>query len=169
MANVEEAFRLLYALSLMTNVQTMKNQSSNPLSSSIIFSDMRGRYRTFVRIGSGLSFADYVWLRAKPWKTWDPKEPPSFLLTASKSHDDKGDVYLEPEEYTSMAVLPCVCLCLVWHLVHLSSRSRLLRSRKAVRLCHHIDRSILYMIIYYYRTISYEIYHAIPPRTQHSR
>jgi DNA ligase 4 len=59
------------------------------------------RYRTFVRIGSGLSFADYVWVRAKPWKTWDPKEPPSFLLTANKSHDDKGDVYLEPEEYAS--------------------------------------------------------------------
>lgn len=51
-----------------------------------------------MRIGSGLSFADYVWVRAKPWKPWDPKEPPSFLLTASKSHDDKGDVYLEPED-----------------------------------------------------------------------
>lgn len=60
--------------------------------------DEEPKYRTFVRIGSGLSFADYVWLRAKPWKPWDPKEPPSFLLTASKSHDDKGDVYLEPED-----------------------------------------------------------------------
>jgi DNA ligase-4 len=59
----------------------------------------RYRYRTFVRIGSGLSYADYVWVRAKPWKPWDPKEPPSFLLTANKSHDDKGDVYLEPEEF----------------------------------------------------------------------
>jgi len=42
-------------------------------------------------------------VRAKPWKPWDPKEPPSFLLTASKSHDDKGDVYLEPEEYASQS------------------------------------------------------------------
>lgn len=55
-------------------------------------------YRSFVRIGSGLSFADYIWIRAKPWKTWDKKSPPSFLKTAPKSHDDKGDLYLEPQE-----------------------------------------------------------------------
>ncbi|KAJ7623294.1 DNA ligase 4 [Roridomyces roridus] len=38
------------------------------------------KYRTFVRIGSGLTFAQY------------------FLQTAAKSHDDKGDVYLLPED-----------------------------------------------------------------------
>ncbi|KAF7972746.1 hypothetical protein HWV62_17106 [Athelia sp. TMB] len=56
------------------------------------------KYRTFVRVGTGLSYADYLWLRAKPWKTWDPKSPPSFLLTSNKGNDDKGDLYLEPED-----------------------------------------------------------------------
>ncbi|KDQ61444.1 hypothetical protein JAAARDRAFT_30880 [Jaapia argillacea MUCL 33604] len=55
------------------------------------------KYSSFVRIGSGLSYADYVWIREKPWKIWDPKSSPSFLQTAKKSHEDKGDVYLEPE------------------------------------------------------------------------
>lgn len=57
------------------------------------------RYSTFVRIGSGLSFADYVWVRDKPWKPWDPKHPPEFLQTSNRGQDDKGDVYLNPEEY----------------------------------------------------------------------
>ncbi|KAH7924280.1 ATP-dependent DNA ligase [Leucogyrophana mollusca] len=56
------------------------------------------RYSSFVRVGSGLSFADYVWVRQKPWKEWDPQSPPTFLQTAKRSHDDKGDVYLEPED-----------------------------------------------------------------------
>ncbi|KAJ3527652.1 hypothetical protein NMY22_g9703 [Coprinellus aureogranulatus] len=60
--------------------------------------DEEPKYSTFARIGSGLSFADYVWVRSKPWKEWDPKNPPSFLLTAKKGTDDKGDVYLEPED-----------------------------------------------------------------------
>jgi len=60
------------------------------------------RYSTFVRIGSGLSFADYVWIRAKPWKPWIKDDPPAFLQTAKKGSEDKGDVYLEPEEY-----VPC--------------------------------------------------------------
>ncbi|KAG6866564.1 hypothetical protein C0991_002049 [Blastosporella zonata] len=60
--------------------------------------DDEPKYSSFVRIGSGLSFADYVWVRDKPWKTWDPKHPPEFLLTAKRSHEDKGDVYLEPED-----------------------------------------------------------------------
>ena len=51
-----------------------------------------------MRIGSGLSFADFVWVRDKPWKVWDPKHPPEFLLTAKRSHEDKGDLYLEPQE-----------------------------------------------------------------------
>lgn len=52
-----------------------------------------------MRIGSGLSFADYAWIRQKPWKVWDPKNPPEFLETAKRSHEDKGDVYIEPAEY----------------------------------------------------------------------
>ncbi|KAJ7355365.1 DNA ligase IV [Mycena albidolilacea] len=60
--------------------------------------DEEPKYSTFVRIGSGLSFTDYVWVREKPWKTWDPKHTPEFLQTAKKSHEDKGDVYLLPED-----------------------------------------------------------------------
>ena len=77
-----------------------RNRSGNSFSPSFAYSDDLAdpRYSTFVRIGSGLSFADYVWIRAKPWKPWDKKFPPSFLQTAVKSHDDKGDIYLEPEE-----------------------------------------------------------------------
>ncbi|KAF5316619.1 hypothetical protein D9619_006679 [Psilocybe cf. subviscida] len=60
--------------------------------------DDEPKYSTFVRIGTGLSFADYVWIREKPWKTWDPKRPPKFLEVAKKGQDDKGDVYLEPED-----------------------------------------------------------------------
>ncbi|KAF7309720.1 DNA ligase [Mycena indigotica] len=60
--------------------------------------DEEPKYSSFVRIGSGLSFADYVWVRSLPWKIWDPKNPPSFLQTAKKSHEDKGDVYILPED-----------------------------------------------------------------------
>jgi len=55
------------------------------------------RYSTFVRIGTGLSYADFVWVRDKPWKAWNAQQQPSFLLTANRSQEDKGDVYLEPE------------------------------------------------------------------------
>ncbi|KAJ8590777.1 DNA ligase 4 [Rhizopogon salebrosus TDB-379] len=61
-------------------------------------SDEEPKYSTFVRVGTGLSFADYVWLRQKPWKVWDPKSPPDFLQTAKRTHEDKGDLYLEPED-----------------------------------------------------------------------
>ncbi|KAI0821590.1 DNA ligase 4 [Irpex lacteus] len=60
--------------------------------------DDEPKYSSFVRIGTGFSFADYIWIRQKPWKTRDPKNPPSFLLTSRKGQDDKGDVYLEPED-----------------------------------------------------------------------
>ncbi|KAG2150301.1 ATP dependent DNA ligase domain-containing protein [Suillus bovinus] len=60
--------------------------------------DEEQKYSTFVRVGTGLSFADYVWLRQKPWKVWDPKHPPEFLQTAKKTYEDKGDLYLEPED-----------------------------------------------------------------------
>lgn len=56
------------------------------------------KFSTFVWIGSGLSFADFVWIRSKPWKEFDPKDPPSFLQTVVKTNDDKPDVYLEPED-----------------------------------------------------------------------
>ncbi|EIN09548.1 ATP-dependent DNA ligase [Punctularia strigosozonata HHB-11173 SS5] len=60
--------------------------------------DDEPKYASVVRIGSGLSFADYVWIRSKPWKIWAERNPPSFYLTAPKGTEDKGDVYLEPED-----------------------------------------------------------------------
>ncbi|TFK86975.1 DNA ligase 4 [Polyporus arcularius HHB13444] len=56
-------------------------------------------YSSFVRIGSGLSYADYIWIRQKPWKPWAKGQPPPpFLQCSSKGQDDKGDVYLEPDD-----------------------------------------------------------------------
>ncbi|KIY47685.1 ATP-dependent DNA ligase [Fistulina hepatica ATCC 64428] len=60
--------------------------------------DDEKKYSSFVRIGTGLSYADYVWVRARKWKPWDPQNPPAFLQTAKKSTEDKGDVYLEPKD-----------------------------------------------------------------------
>lgn len=60
------------------------------------------RYTTFVRIGTGLSFADYVWVRQKPWKKYNPRDPPKFLQVSRKGTDDKPDLYLEPEEYVHL-------------------------------------------------------------------
>ncbi|KAH9852184.1 DNA ligase 4 [Lenzites betulinus] len=68
-----------------------------------VLDDRRGndddepKYSTFVRIGSGLSYADYIWLRQKPWKPWG-RDTPSFLQVSRKGHEDKGDVYLEPQD-----------------------------------------------------------------------
>ncbi|KIK60460.1 hypothetical protein GYMLUDRAFT_73906 [Collybiopsis luxurians FD-317 M1] len=56
-------------------------------------------YSTFVRIGSGLSFADYAWIRAKNWKVRDPKNTPTWLqMSKNAGKEDKGDLYLEPED-----------------------------------------------------------------------
>lgn len=63
------------------------------------------RYRSFLRIGTGLSYSDYVWIRAKPWKEWEKDNAPQFLLTSAKGQDDKGDVYLEPEECGIMSYI----------------------------------------------------------------
>ena len=100
--SVVEAFQRSYVLSWMTVEQTRMTKS--PSKRNLTTLQDEGvtniyRYSTFVRIGSGLSFADYVWVRDKPWKVWDPKHPPHFLQTAKRGHEDKGDVYLEPEEY----------------------------------------------------------------------
>lgn len=56
------------------------------------------RYRSFVRIGSGLTFSDYVQIRSKPWKLFDKNRPPPWLLSSSKGLEDKPDVYLDPQE-----------------------------------------------------------------------
>lgn len=98
---------LLSVQSSMTDARRMmtRNPSKNNFTNSGLRSSLLCfRYSSFVRIGSGLSFADYVWVRDKPWKTWDPKNPPDFLQTAKKSHEDKGDVYLLPEEYILLRI-----------------------------------------------------------------
>lgn len=56
------------------------------------------RYQTFLRIGTGLNFGDYEWINAKPWKILDKENIPSWLIVSPSSPDDKGDIYLEPEE-----------------------------------------------------------------------
>ncbi|TDL23778.1 DNA ligase 4 [Rickenella mellea] len=60
--------------------------------------DDEPKYSTFVRIGSGLTYADYVWIRQKPWKSFDKNNMPSWYQASKKGQDDKGDVYLEPED-----------------------------------------------------------------------
>ncbi|KAM5533834.1 hypothetical protein V8D89_012497 [Ganoderma adspersum] len=55
------------------------------------------KYCSFVRIGSGLSYADYIWVRQKHWKPWGANGP-EWLQVSRKGHEDKGDVYLEPED-----------------------------------------------------------------------
>ena len=55
---------------------------------------------TFVRIGTGLTFADYEWINSKNWKPLNRKSPPSWMRVSTASGtDDVGDVYLEPHEY----------------------------------------------------------------------
>ena len=62
---------------------------------------LRTRYSSFVRIGTGLSYADYVWIRQRNWKPFDKKNIPSWYQASKKGTDDKGDIYLEPEEYVA--------------------------------------------------------------------
>ncbi|KAI0322809.1 DNA ligase 4 [Amylostereum chailletii] len=60
--------------------------------------DGEPEYSTFVRVGSGLSYVEYAWVRDKPWKKRDPNNPPGFVQTSARGTDDKGDLYLEPED-----------------------------------------------------------------------
>ncbi|KAH9479555.1 DNA ligase 4 [Psilocybe cubensis] len=56
------------------------------------------KYSTFVRIGTGITYADYLWIRALPWKEWKKGTTPDFLQTSKKGTDDKGDLYLHPDD-----------------------------------------------------------------------
>ncbi|VDB87968.1 unnamed protein product [Peniophora sp. CBMAI 1063] len=57
-------------------------------------------YSTFVRCGTGLSLADYVWIRELPWKKRTPTQRCEAVRTAPENigAEDKGDLYLEPED-----------------------------------------------------------------------
>lgn len=78
----------------------MKSQSEAVGSVAELNSDCSPpfRYSTFVRIGSGLTFADYVWIRQKNWMPLDKNNLPSWYQASRRGNEDKGDVYLEPEE-----------------------------------------------------------------------
>ncbi|THH05269.1 hypothetical protein EW145_g4922 [Phellinidium pouzarii] len=56
------------------------------------------KYSTFVRVGTGLTYADYVWVRQKNWKTFDKDNMPFWYQASKRNSEDKGDVYLEPED-----------------------------------------------------------------------
>ncbi|EJD07416.1 DNA ligase 4 [Fomitiporia mediterranea MF3/22] len=60
--------------------------------------DDEPKYSSFVRIGTGLSYADYVWIRQKNWKPFDKNKMPSWYQASKKGYDDKGDIYIEPED-----------------------------------------------------------------------
>lgn len=54
---------------------------------------------SFVRIGTGLTFAEYEWINSKPWKPLDRKRPPPWMrISTTTGTEDAGDVYLEPHE-----------------------------------------------------------------------
>lgn len=54
---------------------------------------------SFVRIGTGLTYADYEWVNAKNWKPLDRKHPPAWMkISTATGSEDAGDVYLEPTE-----------------------------------------------------------------------
>ncbi|CAE6437401.1 unnamed protein product [Rhizoctonia solani] len=62
-------------------------------------------YATFVRIGTGLTIDDYDWVNKKKWIRTDRKAPPPHIkASASVSSDDKGDVYLDPEDWFIISV-----------------------------------------------------------------
>jgi hypothetical protein len=57
------------------------------------------RYITFVRIGSGLSLEDYEWINDRKWVEFDKSKPLTWLKVArTSSSEDKGDVYILPQE-----------------------------------------------------------------------
>ncbi|KAH8116296.1 DNA ligase 4 [Phellopilus nigrolimitatus] len=56
------------------------------------------RYSSFVRIGTGLTYADYVWVRQRKWKHFDKNNMPSWYQASRKGLEDKGDIYIEPED-----------------------------------------------------------------------
>lgn len=57
-------------------------------------------YSTFVRVGTGLSLADYIWIRERPWKKRSATQKSAAVQTSPErvGTEDKGDLYLEPEE-----------------------------------------------------------------------
>ncbi|CAE6385973.1 unnamed protein product [Rhizoctonia solani] len=62
-------------------------------------------YATFVRVGTGLTVEDYDWVNKKKWVRMDKKSPPPHMkVSPSVSSDDKGDVYLDPEDWFIISI-----------------------------------------------------------------
>ncbi|KAG9081227.1 DNA ligase (ATP), partial [Ceratobasidium sp. 370] len=62
-------------------------------------------YATFCRIGTGLTIDDYDWINKKKWIRMDKKAlPPHIKASASNKREDKGDVYLDPEDWFIISV-----------------------------------------------------------------
>lgn len=71
-----------------------------------------------MRIGSGLNLGNYEWINAKPWKPVDKANLPPWLIASAAGSEDKGDVYLEPEEWELLvffASANCSCLFQIVH------------------------------------------------------
>ncbi|KAG9094130.1 DNA ligase (ATP) [Ceratobasidium sp. 392] len=56
-------------------------------------------------IGTGLTIDDYDWINKKKWIRMDKKAlPPHIKASASSKREDKGDVYLDPEDWFIVSV-----------------------------------------------------------------
>ncbi|KAG8695218.1 DNA ligase (ATP) [Ceratobasidium sp. 395] len=56
-------------------------------------------------IGTGLTIDDYDWINKKKWIRMDKKAPPAHMkVSASNKREDKGDVYLSPEDWFIVSV-----------------------------------------------------------------
>ncbi|KAG8696577.1 DNA ligase (ATP) [Ceratobasidium sp. 395] len=56
-------------------------------------------------IGTGLSIDDYDWINKKKWIRMDKKAPPPHMkVSPSNKREDKGDVYLSPEDWFIVSV-----------------------------------------------------------------
>jgi hypothetical protein len=89
-------------------------------------------------------------VRGLPWKEWSTKNPPAFLRTAKGSRDDKGDVYLDPDEFGPLAGSTVIILNDITQVIHYSIKSRrnftvryLIRTRRIQSLiCKQNNRSV---------------------------
>ncbi|KAF8315325.1 ATP-dependent DNA ligase [Clavulina sp. PMI_390] len=61
-------------------------------------------YQTFCRVGTGLNFEEYDWINKKPWKKLNKNKFPDWMSVSPIGTDDKGDVYLLPEDSFILSV-----------------------------------------------------------------
>ncbi|BEI97354.1 hypothetical protein CcaverHIS631_0209430 [Cutaneotrichosporon cavernicola] len=64
-------------------------------------------FETFASVGSGMSHEDYEWIVNKHrqhWKSFDRRNPPTWMKVGAVGIDDKPDVYIEPDKSFVMEV-----------------------------------------------------------------